>query len=146
MSRTDFSLFVVSFAASLALFFALPKEPWENIGLLLIFIALLGLMGAFLVGGPAGRKVSILALIFALGFSWAQFSTLAQHRGTGTPHFETGDQSIIGEVIWGEPRPRGSLIDLRVKDVTGRSFDVRLYGKRDLASYLRPGLCHAAQD
>ena len=139
MSRTDFSLFVVSFAASLAVFFGLAKEPWENIGLLLTFIALLGLMGAFLVCGPRGCKVSILALIFALGFSWAQFSTLAQHRGTGTPQFETGDQSVIGEVIWGEPRPRGSLIDLRVKDVKGRSFDVRLYGKGDLASRLRPG-------
>ena len=48
MSCADFSLFIVSFAAALALFFGLAQEPWENIGLLLIFIALLGLMGAHL--------------------------------------------------------------------------------------------------
>lgn len=139
MSRADFSLFIVSFAAALALFFGLAQEPWENIGLLLIFIALLGLMGAHLKGGACARKVSFVALVFAIGFAWAQFATLAQQRGTGIPQFERGDQAIIGEVIWGEPRPLGSLIDLRVKDPTGRAFDVRLYGNRDLASRLRPG-------
>lgn len=139
MSRADFSLFIVSFAAALALFFAPVQEPWENIGLLLIFFALLALMGAYLATDVRARKLSWLLLVFALGFAWAQFSTLAQHRGTGTPQFESGDQSITGELIWGESRPRGSLIDLRVKDDTGRAFDVRLYGKRDFASRLRPG-------
>ena len=51
MSRADFSLFIVSFAAALVLFFGLAQEPWENIGLLLIFIALLGFMDAHLKGG-----------------------------------------------------------------------------------------------
>lgn len=139
MSRTDFSLFIVSFAAALAVFFGLAQEPWENIGLLLIFTALLGLMGAYLIGDARAKKLSLIGLVFAVGFAWAQFITLAQHRGTGTPQFESGEQSIVGEVMWGEPRPRGSLIDLRVKDASGRAFDVRLYGKRDLASRLRPG-------
>lgn len=139
MSRTDFSLFIVSFVSAFALFFGLAREPWENIGLLLIFIAILGVMGAQLVGRQRAQKLSFIFLVFAIGFAWAQFMTLAQLRGTGTPQFEDGEQSISGEVIWGEPRPRGSLIDLRVKDETGRSFDVRLYGKRDLASRLRPG-------
>lgn len=139
MSRADFSLFVVSFAAALALFFGLAQEPWENTGLLLVFIALLGVVGAFLAGGSCSRKVAILALVFALGFAWAQVITLAQHRGTGTPQFETGEQSIFGKVMWGEPRPHGSLIDLRVKDTNAHAFDVRLYGKHNLVSRLRPG-------
>lgn len=139
MSRTDFSLSTVSFATALALFFGLAQEPWENIGLLLIFIAVLALMLTHIEVRPLGQRLARLGLIFAIGFAWAQITTLAQHRGTGTPQFDGGEQSIIGEVIWGEPRPRGSLIDLRVKDASGRTFDVRLYGKRDLASRLRPG-------
>ena len=60
MSRADFSLFIVSFAAALALFFGLAQEPWENIGLLLIMqpyaIAQVGFQMSFaavmaLVGG-----------------------------------------------------------------------------------------------
>ena len=51
MSRADCCLFVVSFAAALALFFGLAQEPWENTGLLLVFIALLGVVGAFLARG-----------------------------------------------------------------------------------------------
>ena len=110
MSCADFSLFVVSFAAALALFFGLAQEPWENTGLLLVFIALLGVVGAFLTGGSCSRKVAISALVFAIGFTWAQVATLAQHRGTGTPQFETGEQSIFRKVIWGEPRaPLGKV-------------------------------------
>lgn len=121
MSSADFSLFIVSFVAALALFFALVQEPWENIGLLLIFFALLGLMGAYLAADVRARKLSWLLLVFALGFAWAQFATLAQHMGTGTRQFADGEQVLIGEVIWGEPRPRGNLIDLRVKGDTGRA-------------------------
>ena len=67
MSRADFSLFIVSFATALAVFFGRPIEPWENIGLVLIFIALLGVMGAHLIGSLRAQKVSYIALVFVIG-------------------------------------------------------------------------------
>lgn len=142
MSRNDFSLFTVSFAAALAVFFGFAQEPWENIGLLLIFMAILAHMLAHMGARPQVQKLAHIALVFAVGFAWAQFVTLAQHRGTGAPVFERGDRLISGEIIWGELRARGSLIDMTVYAPDGPNYGVRLYGKRDLMSRLRPG-CHA---
>lgn len=85
MSRTDFSLSVISFATALALFFALPEEPHVNLGLIYLFIAMLLLMLAYLGDRLWMHRLAWGGVIVALGFAWAQFTTLAQFRGTGTP-------------------------------------------------------------
>ncbi len=139
MSRNDFSLFTVSFAAALAVFFGLAHEPWVNLGLLLVFWALLLTMLAHIGAWPYVQKAAHVGLIFALAFSWAQFTTWAQQRGTGQATIGTNTQEINGTIAWSEPRARGSQIDISLTDATGRAFALRLYGKRDMAAKLKPG-------
>ena len=85
MSRNDFSLYTVSFAAALAYFFGLAEEPSRNTGLLLIFIALIFVMLAHLSIHLHVQKLSHVLILFAVGFAWAQFATWAQHRATAVP-------------------------------------------------------------
>lgn len=139
MSRNDFSLFTVSFAAALAIFFGLTNEPWVNLGLLLVFCAVLLTMLAHMGAWPYWQKAAHVGLVFALAFGWAQFTTWAQQRGTGQLHIGANEQEISGTIIWSEPRGRGSQIDISLKDATGRAFALRLYGKRDMAARLKPG-------
>lgn len=139
MSRNNFSLSVVIFAAALAVFFASAEEPHVNAGLLGVFSALIFLMLAYLGHHIWLQRLAWGVIIFALGFAWAHFMTLAQYRGTGTPLTLQGEQEIDGRVTWSEPRARGSVVDISLRDAGGRAFGLRLYGKQAMASTLRPG-------
>ena len=98
MSRNDFSLFTVSFAAALAIFFGLTHEPWVNLGLLLVFCAVLLTMLAHMGAWPYRQKAAHVGLVFALAFGWAQFTTWAQQRGTGQLHIGANEHEISGTI------------------------------------------------
>lgn len=141
MSRTYFSFSVVIFSAALAVFFAVTDEPNVNLGLVGLFWALVLLMMAYLSRHVWLHKSAWAVIIFAVGFAWAQFITLAQYRATGTPPDGPGTLDIAGVVTWSEPRAHGSLVDITLHDARGHPYGLRLYGKQVLASTLRPG-CH----
>lgn len=139
MSRSAFSLSIICFASAQAIFFGQSQEPPFNMGLILLLVALIALMHAHLTPWDRLQKTAWLFLVFAIGFGWAQFMTLAQLRGTGQPPVASGEQNVQAIVKWSEWRSRGSLVDVELRDETGRAYGVRLYGKQDMAAQLLPG-------
>lgn len=139
MSRSAFSLSIICFAVACAVLFGQTHEPPVNMGLIIFLLSVLGLMHAYLTPWLRLQKFAWLCVVFAVGFGWAQFMTLAQYRGAGQPPVLTGEQSLQAIVKWSEWRPRGSLIDVEMKDETGRVYGLRLYGKQAMAAQLLPG-------
>lgn len=108
MSGSAFSLSIICFAVACAVFFGQTHEPPVNMGLILLLVAVIALMHAYLTPWDRLQKTAWLFLVFALGFGWAQFMTLAQLRGTGQPPVASGEQNVQAIVKWSEWRPRGS--------------------------------------
>ena len=75
MKQTHFSVLVVSFNSAMAVFFAVPNEPpfWVPLALLLLAASWLEFAGK----RDAYRlmRLGLVLLVFAIGFSWAQFRT-----------------------------------------------------------------------
>ncbi len=141
MRRTHFSLFIVSFAVAMAVFFGWPSEPpiWISLALVLVSCAVL----YFARHRDMYRltQFGMCLLMFSLGFAWAQAHTQWQAHMTGALYVPNGKQEVTlsGVIVWVEPTERSSIIDLQLRDAHEKSVLVRLYGKLAATTYVKPG-------
>ena len=141
MTRQQFfPLVFLSLALGMGLYFSWPREP--NIYVLGSAV-MVCLCLRLAVWRRAGIFVSIVSLVLTtlLGVLWAQATTLHQAASLANISFSVRGELVTldGQVVWSEPRSRGSVLDLAMVSAAGKPYQVRVFAAKSIAAQALPG-------
>jgi competence protein ComEC len=147
MTRQQFfPLVFLSLALGMGAYFSWPREP--NIYVLGSAV-MICLVFQTAIWRRTGLAVSILWLVLSalLGALWAQSTTLRQAARLAKVSFAAHGETVMldGQVVWSEPRSRGSVVDVAMVSAAGKGYQVRVFGAKSIAAQALPGCQIRAQ-
>lgn len=141
MTRQQFfPLVFIVLASGMAAYFSLPFEPS------IYFTALLLVISAPMAwrsrrAETVTARLVLLFMVSSCGFAWAHLFTLhtaAKWQQLALPNAGE-ERHISGQIIWSEPRARGSVMDISLSQA--KPYRLRIFAPKHVATEALPG-CH----